>query len=225
VNDESKGPKLPNEPSEPKADSSKLELSDATEPTKTLFGVPLMTFVKGGTTSSAHDRRVAELEFDAQKRRAEADDDRRKMIFEGAKISSQNFASDPSAEKAVVELHYMNSRNEPMYDHGERVRCLADVMFVDGQDQELALIIVCPDCLTRGMPQGQAQLRIRQSNRKWELDTSKAGALIIWDETDPLTGISFKKPYRSAGEVIESERFSCECGWAARIARNKVYPA
>jgi hypothetical protein len=79
---------------------------------------------------------------------------------------------------------------------------------------ELTLVLVCPRCQER-MPQGQCQIQVRQSNRIWHLDPSTAGSLIVFEG----------HPYRSAGTVMESEKFTCpRCAWQARIDKNRVWP-
>ena len=103
-----------------------------------------------------------------------------------------------------------------MYDHGTAVECLADIVMLDPKKPEdLTLILVCPSCKAKGLPQGQCQIQIRQSNRPWHLDVSKAGAPVVFEG----------KVYYSAGEVCDGERFTCpNCPWSARIDRNRVWP-
>lgn len=172
----------------------------------------------------ANDRRIAELKADAECRRADDDAEKalsRIPIEQGGAQSFQNsFTDRPEVETAVVDLYYLNRRGEQIYDHGEPMRCLADVVMLDAT--ELALILVCPSCKARNMPLDQCQIRVRQRNRGFELDNSKAGELIMWPESTDEAGRTVFKPYRSAGMIRESERFTCDCGWSARIAMNKI---
>jgi hypothetical protein len=133
---------------------------------------------------------------------------------------TNHLTENTSAEQAYVELHFLNKRGEPWYEFGEPVKCLADVVMLSAT--ELALVIACPSCKAKGLPLDQCQLRIRQTNKHWELDTSKAGELILWVEGHNPDGTKLVKPYRSAGVVRESERFRCDCGWSARISMNKI---
>ncbi len=191
-----------------------------------MFGVPLDSFVRGGTSSSADDKRVAELKFDAQQRRAVSD--REKALARipiesgGSQLYSNQLTEHPEIEQSYLELHFVNSRGEPLYDHGEPSRCLADVVLLT--NDEMAIIIACPSCFAKRKPLDQCQIKIRQTNKNFELDTSKAGSAIYWIDGYRSDGSKIIKVYRSAGVVRESEKFRCDCGWAARIVKNQIFP-
>lgn len=195
---------------------------EATE--KKLFGLPMEVFVRGGSSTFANDKRVAELKADAERRRAIADKERAlsRLPIEqgGARMFTNHLTDNAGVDQAYVELQFLNRRGEPWYEFGEPVKCLADVVMVSAT--ELALVIVCPSCKAKGLPLDQCQLRIRQSNKAFDLDTGKAGELILWTEGNNPDGTKIIKPYRSAGVVRESEKFRCDCGWSARISMNKV---
>ena len=198
----------------------------AKEAPPTLFGVPLASFVRGGTPTMAHERAVAEQEADAEKRRDIAAEERRiaRVPIEqgGGKIYQTRFTENSSIPQAYVLLDYLTARGEPMMYMGAPWQCLADLtsagetVATDGfgkHNLEMTLHIVCPGCIGKGTPQGQAQLRIRQSNKRWVLDTKSAGMPILFEG----------QAYRSAGRIVECERFRCDkCGWEARIYDNKV---
>lgn len=207
-------------PQEPSVNSSETPNS----PPSSLFGLPMAMFVRGGSSTFANDKRVAELKADAEHRRALADKERAlaRLPVEqgGAQMFTNNLTDNAGVDQAYVELHFLNKRGEPWYQYGEPVKCLADVVMISAT--ELALVIACPSCKERGLPLDQCQLRIRQSNKSWELDTSKAGELILWVEGHNPDGSKIIKPYRSAGVIRESERFRCDCGWSARISMNKI---
>lgn len=204
--------------------SSEPAVDNSAETSKKLFGVPMDVFVRGGSSTFANDKRVAEMKADAERRRAIADKERalarRPTDQGGAMLFNNQLTNNASAEQAYVELQFLNKRGEPWYEFGEPVRCLADVVMIS--PTELALIIACPSCKARGLPLDQCQLKIRQSNKSWELDTSKAGELILWFEGHNPDGSKIVKPYRSAGVIRESEKFRCDCGWSARISMNKI---
>jgi len=191
------------------------------EAPREIFGVPLAAFVKGGTSTSQNDRRIAEVEADAERRRDIAARERAiaKVPIEkgGGKIYSNSLTDKPEIAQAYVELTYLTPRGE---DTG--IKCLADVLVGahPPHPAELTLVLVCPRCKARGVPQGQCQIRIHQCNKRWELDTRTAGELIMWEENGNL------RPYRSAGKIMECERFECGyCGnWSARIDKNRVWP-
>jgi len=197
----------------------------AKEAPPTLFGVPLASFVRGGTPTMAHERAVAEQEADAEKRRDIAAAERRiaRVPIEqgGGKIYQTRMTENASVPQAYVLLDYLTARGEPIMYMGQPLQCLADIIISGAKiksggfgihGQEMTLQIVCPQCVSRGMPMGQAQLTIRQSNKQWELDTSKAGLPLIF----------MGEAFPSAGRIVECERFSCPCGWSARIYDNKV---
>lgn len=205
------------------SEAKESQQNEAKVPEK-LFGLPMAAFVRGGSSTFANDKRVAEMKADAERRRAIADQEKalaRKPIEQGgAKLLTNNLTENSSVDQAYVELQFLNKRGEPWYEFGEAVKCLADVVMLSAT--ELALIIACPSCKARGLPLDQCQIRIRQSNKHWELDTSKAGELILWTEGQNPDGSKIIKPYRSAGVVRESEKFRCDCGWSARISMNKI---
>jgi hypothetical protein len=187
------------------------------EPEKSLFGVPVSVFVKGGTSTSAHDRQVAAIEADAERRRDIAAEERKIAAVPleqgGGKIYSNQFSSNANVEAGFVLLKYLTPKGDVRYENGDELQCLADVHMLAAD--ELSLTLVCPTCKSRGVPQGQCQMRLRQKNKNFDLDLSKAGQMFVFDG----------KPYRSAGVVRESERFRCDqCGWTARIVDNCVRP-
>jgi len=188
---------------------------EASEP-KLIMGLPVGMFVKGGTPSTAETNRIARDRIDAEKRRAVDDKEKVLEAVGGAHMYRNKFTQRPDLEKACVLLRYLTPGGAPAYDCGMPIECLADVVL--GMDPampyELTLIIVCPVC-KESKPQDQCQIQIRQSNRHWELDTSKAGELIMFEG----------RPYKSAG-IVNSERFACgSCNrWSARICDNKVRP-
>jgi hypothetical protein len=174
-------------------------------------------FVRGGTTSFGHDMELQKNIAEADARRLEADKERG-LVKDGARVYTNKLSENGSIPQAYVLLDYLTAKGEPLYDHGVPVQCLADLQMLNPLDPgELTLTIVCPSCIARG-PKGSqqfSQLRIRQKNRSWHLDTRTAGELIVFEG----------HPYRSAGMIMDSEVIRCgECGWAARIDKNKVRP-
>jgi hypothetical protein len=191
-----------------------------------VFGLPLDMFVKGGTTTWAHDQEQLRLTHDAERRRNEAAVERQIAtvpIEEGGGVIHGGPLGGHEGEQAYVELLYLTARGEQRFEMGEPVRCLADVVQVD--KSELAIVLVCARCKERGVPLDRCQMRIRQSNRGWEFSSKRRGDMIPWVEKLDAQGRPMVKIYRSAGTIVESERFSCaQCGWMARIHDNKVRP-
>jgi len=206
----------------------------AEEGRKLLFGLPVDMFEKGGTHTSGHDRTVAAAEADPEKRRDVHDVEKRlaRIPVEqgGGKIFENRFnpGSHGAQVSPMVLLKYLTPGGEERYENGDQLQCLADIKV--GIDPllpgELTLILVCPKC-QESEPQGQNQIQIRQTNKKWELDTTTAGEPFEWVEwTRAADG--WKKSifvFPSAGVVRETEPFSCpKCGWRARIEKNRVRP-
>lgn len=213
--------------SDPKPSTEQQPAEQAPTEQRSLFGFPMEVFVKGGTTSTRHDNHVAELHADAERRRDEQDAERRLAMIPveegGAKMYTNQLSENPEVQKAYVLLDFVTSRGEPIYEGGRPMQCLADIVTVGAT--EMALIIACPSCKNRGTPLDQCQLRIRQSNKNWELSPKRYGEIIPWTEDyDRVTGKPIIKIYKNAGTVVESERFSCPCGWTARIYDNKIRP-
>lgn len=212
-------------PDEPAASSESVAEPAPAEPAQptTYLGLPVDMFVKGGTTSSRHDAYVAEQEADAERRRNE--EDRIKKIASlpveqgGGKLFTNYLSPNPEGipvENPKILLHYLTRAGEQVYNEGKPLKCLADIIV--GLDpanmSELTLVLVCPRCCER-LPQGQCQIQVRQSNRMWHLDQTKAGELIVFEG----------RPFRSAGLIMESERFTCpRCTWQAHIDKNRVWP-
>lgn len=191
------------------------------EDLRTFCGVRLDAFVKAGTTTAAHDRMVAEQEAEAEQRRDLAARERATAkefgVEQGdpnsvAAIYTSQFTDHPEIKKADVPLHYMGPGGREVEYEG-----VGDIVLVDDPKWpgELALLLFCPKCKSRGLPAGQSICTIRQSNRKWDIDRRKAGELFVFDG----------QPHRSAGVINSDERFTCpRCPWRARIYDNRVMP-
>lgn len=203
----------------PSADAPPTIESDVPAPRP--LGLPLDVFVKGGTTTARHDRKMAEMTADLKRRQAEADEDKRTARERGihhgdvndiASLQTHEFTDHPEISKAYVPLMYMspNGKEVDMYGMGDIIMP-QDPAFPD----ELALIIFCPKCRDRGLPAWDCIITIRQSNRSWFLDRRRAGELFV----DPDG-----KPQYSAGLVCDGEKFHCpRCTWAASIDKNRVF--
>jgi hypothetical protein len=189
-----------------------------------IMGVPLDTFVKYGTSTSAHDKMMAEAEADSKRRRAEADAEKRAAKEHGLAAGNPNsiasqynhqFTPHNHIGKAYVPLKYVTRSGREVTHEGR-----ADIVQVQDPafPNELMLLLFCPPCIEKaGLPPAHAIIQIRQSNRRWELDLRGAGELIV----DPEDGLA----YRSAGTIRDMERFTCpRCSWKARIDDNKVWP-
>lgn len=183
-----------------------------------VFGLPVSMFVKGGTSTSAHDRQVAADEADAERRRAIADAERQAAKDHGiaagdpdsvSTLYSHEFTEHPEFRKAYVLLHYMGRGGREVEHIG-----VGDIIMPDSPmfKDELAILLFCPKCKER-LPASQCICTVRQGNRKWELDRRSAGELFVFEG----------QSHRSAGKVMDSEKFTCpRCPWSARIDDNRV---
>jgi hypothetical protein len=182
----------------------------------TMFGLPLMSFVKGGTSTSAHDKEVAGWRADDEKRRAEQDVQRKiaSVPIEqgGAKMFSQQTGSPQDTAKVLLD--YVNEAGEALILETKPIQCLADIIagMNHSDPTDLAVVLLCPFCWNKGLPAGRCQMHALQSNRRWHLDSRTEGELIIFEG----------QPYRSAGKIMDSEPMTCGCGWRFRIHNNKV---
>jgi len=176
-------------------------------------GAPMQAFVKGGTHTLGSERMFKERFADAEKRRDEADADKKLASVPaelgGARMYSHNFAENPEVPKAYVKLNYANRYGAPC-DPGE---CLADIVIENWErPNDLTLIFVCPRCYTdRHKSAGDCQLKMRMSNRWWHLKPKYGETR--WVDPDGKIRV-----YKLAGDVVESEPFSCpDCGYRGRI--------
>ena len=206
-----------------KDESTKKGAAADTAAEKKIFGVPLATFVKGGTTTTAHDQMEAREWHDAEQRRdlqdAEMHIARKDIDDGGGEMFTSKFLNEREAQapEAHVLLDFVNRKGEPIYEQGVPLQCLADITVATEPsfDGELVLLIMCPKCMERTKAQNTI-LQLRQANRMWHLDPKGAGELFVFEG----------EPYHSAGTVMDSERFTCaRCTWAARIDKNKIWPA
>lgn len=202
---------------------------DVIDEPRTVMGLPMAAFVRGGTTSSRHDRFAAEQHLDAEARRNDADAAKERELARtpleqgGGVMFGGRFLPAADAGGSFVLLVYLNPKGEVLYESGEEFQCLADLTVLEGG--ELCLVIVCPACLTRGVHHDQCQMRVRQTNKHFEFSTKGAGDLIVFKEYDHVLEKFVEKVYKSAGTIVESERFRCDqCGWTARIVNNRVRP-
>jgi len=123
--------------------------------------------------------------------------------------------------EAHVLLKFVNSKGEPIYVNGAAVEQCADIKATDAPawPGELMLIMFCPRCLQRALlPVDHCILQVRQSNRRWYLHPQGQGEMFFWREPDGDV-----IPYRSAGQICDSEKITCStCNWACHIDKNVV---
>jgi hypothetical protein len=175
-------------------------------------------FVKGGTSTSKNDEVAARLWHDAERRRdiAAAEQELACVPIEqgGAKLFTNKLTPNAAVPKAYVLLRYVNRYGQPMAPW----ECCADVLIEDfARPNDLTLQIVCPRCIVRGRHGDQCQIALRPQNKRWYLRPGAGPQTFLFDD-----GFG-TKTYKSAGVVLESERFQCaDCTYEAVIANNEI---
>jgi hypothetical protein len=195
---------------------------------------PLDAFVKGGTTSFAHDMNEKALRHDEAERRAGYDADMHLMSstppeLGAGKVFTHRLTETPQIPVGSILLRYLNRNgNQVHHPSGEPMICQADLVIVGEFDDgmpERAITLVCPRCIENGVAEDRAQITVRQSNKKFYLDTRTAGTWEIFKGYDAHGKKSPAVSFPSAGLIVDCEKFSCSlCGWTARIDRNRVWP-
>lgn len=177
-----------------------------------------MAFVRGGTTSSAWDAEKARLHHESDQRRAHQDkqydaiDAAQGSLDTKAAMLSRGSVNSRTNPKVVIEYVY----NDSVLNR----EALCEVAMVphpeDSSQPDMILVLVCPRCLERTGRQDDAQLVIRESHRKFWLDTDKAS---IW--YNPIDG----SVHNLAGTITVQDRCQCSalgCQWAFRIDDSKL---
>jgi hypothetical protein len=171
----------------------------------------MAAWVKGGTSTLAYDQEIKKNEAEAEARRDAQDRDRAiaSVPIEegGGKLYSHNLGHPTDDPKILI--HFVNSKKETQYD----LLCDIGIEF-DGSSRWF--IFICPDCVARGIPSGQAQLRVNDKHRHWNLDERTQGTVIEFDG----------QIYYSAGEIMDTDVLRCpnaHCTLAVKIHKNMMY--
>ncbi len=164
--------------------------------------LPMTSFVRGGTMSSAYERDLQAKKADAERRRAE-EAARQKIVAadpQGARMSTTKLGGAGSFAAIVLEIRNSDGHPEEF---------LVCDLTVDRDDPSgLMLIVCCPRCAVRVGSQ-EAQMTIRSRHRKFELDTRRQGELWV-NPKDP------REFYTLAGTVHLTEAVTCPglgCNW------------
>jgi len=156
-------------------------------------------WVRGGTTSAAHDANEAALRADAEKRRAVQD-----SFFEGARVNPHEarlhslrlFSRD---QNASIVLAIVDPRTaEP----AGWITCELTAEVGSNNEPDLILVIACPACHARHGTMSAAQVTLRQSHTKFTLDTRRQGEIWV-NPVDP------DEKVRLAGTVTMSRWAKC----------------
>jgi hypothetical protein len=182
---------------------------------------PLTVIVKGGTSTSAYDKDRAMREHQSElgrKHQAKQEESARlgpgmtKDGFVHSKLTSLRMMDSGSPR---VVFAYLN-KDKSVRQHG-----VGEVV-VTG-DGDMLFTMVCPKCLERGESHGASQVMVKNSHRKWYLDTRKQGTMVELRDPD---GVPFY--VKICGTVYVDDIIRCtnvNCTWAVRIADSKVEEA
>lgn len=178
---------------------------------KTIAGVPLDMFVKGGTTTAKWDAEKQKFYRETEARRGHQDRQREAVKWAAGRADTKG---------SLLSLQLAGPDNPKVcliYKARDAVleqQCLCDLA-VTGEG--LLLALVCPKCLERTSRMDDSQVLIRSEHREFWLDQSRAGTWI-----DPNSGLS----YPVAGTITTKDRLSCSalgCNWQFRIDNSELY--
>jgi len=176
-----------------------------------------LVFVKGGTTSTEYDRQVAAQRADTDRRRAHQDAQMRIARAHPDEAIMRTRLLGGQSQYPTIVLAVKHPKDNEIL---EWMTCE-----ITDQGDELALIMVCLRCVfTLGRPQGEAQLTIKQSNRKFYYEPTPpkwAKGERVWiNPRDPNEVITL------AGTVTMPEWAHCPhlgCGWTFTIDDSVIY--
>lgn len=196
--------------------------------------LPMASWVKGGTLSSAYDKQIQREDAEAEERRRQQDAQMQsassgllpkhlqdEQLAPGdvkgvSRMSSMRLGGRNAAASIVLGLKHPKD-NEIL----DWMVCeLNSEPKDDGSGVELMLVMCCPRCVkTLNRHPQRAQFHIRQSNRAFWIDTAKAGEMWVNPE-DP------NEIHTLAGTVTTQDWIKCPnvgCNWEFKIDDSIVY--
>lgn len=189
-------------------------------------GIPLaslskapMGIVRGGTTTAAWDEYKKRQYAQSDALRAHQDAQHKAVVEAG---------QTPGVTSALLSFNFSSAGNPKVHleyvfrDSALNRDCVAEIMATPRPDNpkepDLALVMICLECLKRTGRQDDSQLLIRSSVRKFWLDETKAGPWV--DQLGRLWHI--------AGTITTADRIQCDargCTYRFRIDDSKVREA
>lgn len=177
--------------------------SDSPKPaTKPELSNPLTSWVRGGTVSSAHEKELQKSRAEAEQRRRQQDEQFRVARENPLEARMHSLRLGGQQSTLMIVLEIQNSDRVAV----EWIKCELIV-----HPEELVLNMACPRCLQRD-PQ-TPNFMIRQSNRRFELDTRRQGEIWV-NPTDPTDLVTL------AGSINLTEWARCPglgCEWKFKI--------
>lgn len=175
-------------------------------------GVPLAptVFVKGGTLSSRQTQQIQQAEHDANQRRAQQDAE----MAKAAQPLGPGTVGSLRSRRMITE----DSPRLVLWYRKHEQECVSEITMVPGSSGQLdpMFTLVCTKCLERGLPQGQAQLQVRNEHREFSIDHTQRGPKRVFFGNTP-------KIVHICGTVTVKDKVRCgACGWTVRIVDSKV---
>jgi len=93
-------------------------------------------------------------------------------------------------------------------------------LLTEESDGSRAVIICCPDCVSRGVPSELAQMRVPEKHRRWNVDTKNKGKLGHY-----VDAWGRRQVYISAGDIVDTEILRCSgafCTFSCVIDHNVI---
>lgn len=199
---------------------------------KRTIEAPMAVFVKGGTLTSAYEKQLQKEDWEAEERRKLQDaqalaartgklpqqlatNELRADAPGVGKLSSMRLGGSKSHASVVLGLKH--PKDTTIQDW---IICeLSQQPGADGKP-ELVLIVACPRCIkTLHRHPQRAQMTIRESNRKFWLDTRRQGEIFANPE-DPNEVVTL------AGTITTEGWITCPqlgCGWKFKIDDSIVH--
>ena len=176
--------------------------------------------VRGGTTSSRHDRQRHEA------REAQAAGERQVAKQRQAVAAGDAITGDGFVASRLHSLNMMDSGHPQLVlyylkaDGTVWQECISELFGTTDNDRGFTL--VCPRCLERGEPQSLCQMKVMNKNRAFQLDPRGAGFVEV-RVPDGATGWRMKH-VKIAGTVTCNDTIKCDsCGlWRVTINDSKV---
>lgn len=173
-------------------------------------GVAPQVIVRGGTMSSAQTTQIQKDEANANQRRAVQDRQR--------EVASSAHAPGSVASLRSRRLITEDSPRLVLWYRKHDQYCLSEITMVaaEGGGMEPMFTMVCTTCLRRDVPQGQAQLQVRNSNRAFSVDhTTRGPKKVEFGTTAQVV--------QQCGTVTVEDVIRCgNCGQRYRIVDSKV---
>jgi len=176
--------------------------------------LPMGGWVRGGTTSAAHDQEMARQKADADHRRAVQD---QQFALANQKPNEARLNSLDLGSKnahATVVLGIKHPKDNQVLDW---ISCELITQTKDDGGVELVLNMACPSCAQRDAQ--NAQFKFAQSHHLFWLDTKDAGQLWI-NPADPSEVLTL------AGTITTKGWIRCPglgCPWKMRIDKSLLY--